>query len=159
MQIFSQILPARHCISVGWVHFNAFIEYNGIVQSMYAFLYLALTQGLTDDWRVRLAFPIFQAIDFLLSRQRIARYLFNSFRTKDNLKRVLQRVYINPEAVDDALVDLIHTPSGLAHKAHPRYCHDTASVRLRYLQSASKFRYAVNVSSLVLVRAMLMSSG
>ena len=77
---------------------------------------------------MRLAFPIFRAIDFLLSRQRIARYLFNNFRTKDNLKRVLQRVYINPEAVDDALVDLIHTPSGLACKANSRYCHDTASV-------------------------------
>ena len=25
---------------------------------------------------------------------------------------VVQRVYINPDAVDDALVDLIHTPSG-----------------------------------------------
>ncbi|CAL5229041.1 g12290 [Coccomyxa viridis] len=69
------------------------------------------TKGLTDDWRVRLAFPIFRLIDFLLSRQRVARYLFNNFRTKDNLRKVLQRVYINPDAVDDALVDLIHTPS------------------------------------------------
>ena len=47
-------------------------------------------QGLTDDWRVRLAMPIFQLIDFLLSRQRIARFLFDNFRTKDNLKKVLQ---------------------------------------------------------------------
>lgn len=50
----------------------------------------AIVQGLTDDWRVRLAFPIFQLIDFLLSRQRVARFLFNNFRTKDNLKKVLQ---------------------------------------------------------------------
>ena len=50
----------------------------------------AMLQGLTDDWRVRLAFPVFQLIDFLLSRQRIARFLFNNFRTKDNLKKVLQ---------------------------------------------------------------------
>ena len=49
-----------------------------------------LAQGLTDDWRVRLAMPIFQLIDFLLSRQRIARFLFDNFRTKDNLKKVLQ---------------------------------------------------------------------
>lgn len=42
-----------------------------------------------DDWRVRLAFPFFMLIDFLLSRQRIARYLFDNFRTKDNLKSVL----------------------------------------------------------------------
>lgn len=43
-----------------------------------------------DDWRVRLAFPVFQLIDYLLSRQRIARFLFDNFRTKDNLKKVLQ---------------------------------------------------------------------
>ncbi len=49
-----------------------------------------MIQGLTDDWRVRLAFPIFRLIDFLLSRQRVARYLFNNFRTKDNLRKVLQ---------------------------------------------------------------------
>ena len=47
-------------------------------------------QGLVDDWRVRLAFPFFMLIDFLLSRQRIARYLFDNFRTKDNLKNVLR---------------------------------------------------------------------
>ena len=103
-------------------------------------------QGLVDDWRVRLAFPFFMLIDFLLSRQRIARYLFDNFRTKDNLKNVLrvramlnlitfwpstpelaelwraargclchlQRVYMNEDAVDDALVDLIHLPSGVS---------------------------------------------
>ena len=37
-----------------------------------------------------LAMPVFQLIDFLLSRQRIARFLFDNFRTKDNLKKVLQ---------------------------------------------------------------------
>ncbi len=52
--------------------------------------YTCMIQGLTDDWRVRLAFPIFRLIDFLLSRQRVARYLFNNFRTKDNLRKVLQ---------------------------------------------------------------------
>ena len=51
---------------------------------------MGFMQGLTDDWRVRLAFPIFQLIDFLLSRQRVARFLFDNFRTKDNLKKVLQ---------------------------------------------------------------------
>ena len=51
---------------------------------------MGMLQGLTDDWRVRLAFPIFRLIDFLLSRQRVARFLFNNFRTKDNLKKVLQ---------------------------------------------------------------------
>ncbi|KAK9907565.1 hypothetical protein WJX75_006039 [Coccomyxa subellipsoidea] len=70
------------------------------------------TKGLTDDWRVRLAFPFFLLIDFLLSRQRIARWLFDGFRTKENLRKALLAVYKNEEAVDDALVDLIHVPSG-----------------------------------------------
>jgi hypothetical protein len=48
-----------------------------------------LVQGLTDDWRVRLAFPFFLLIDFLLSRQRIARWLFDGFRTKENLRKAL----------------------------------------------------------------------
>ncbi len=39
---------------------------------------------------MRLAFPFFRLIDFLLSRERIARYLFDNFRTKDNLKNVLK---------------------------------------------------------------------
>ena len=33
---------------------------------------------------------------------------------------IVQRVYINPDAVDDALVDLIHTPSG--HLTSLRIC-------------------------------------
>ena len=126
---------ASHCISAGWLHPSApYMTRPFDSCRACSLMRSALTQGLTDDWRVRLAFPIFRAIDFLLSRQRIARYLFNNFRTKDNLKRVLQRVYINPEAVDDALVDLIHTPSGLACKAHSRICHNTASVCPVFLQ-------------------------
>ena len=108
---------------------------------------------------MRLAFPVFRAIDFLLSRQRIARYLFNNFRTKDNLKRVLQRVYINPEAVDDALVDLIHTPSGLTCKAHSKHSHDIASVCPRSLQSVSKLEHVSDASWLISVRAVLTSTG
>lgn len=36
------------------------------------------------------AAPAFMLIDWLLSRQRIARYLFDSFRQPANLKKVLQ---------------------------------------------------------------------
>jgi hypothetical protein len=36
------------------------------------------------------AAPAFMLVDWLLSRQRIARYLFDSFRQPDNLKKVLQ---------------------------------------------------------------------
>ncbi|KAK9812307.1 hypothetical protein WJX73_000809 [Symbiochloris irregularis] len=65
-----------------------------------------------EDWRVKMAMPFFALVDFLLSRQRIARALFNWFRSPKTLRKVLSRVYVNPEAVDDALIDLINTPSG-----------------------------------------------
>lgn len=38
----------------------------------------------------QVAAPAFMLVDFLLSRQRIARYLFDSFRQPANLKKVLQ---------------------------------------------------------------------
>ena len=45
-------------------------------------------------WSLRppeqVAAPAFMLVDFLLSRQRIARYLFDSFRQPANLKKVLQ---------------------------------------------------------------------
>ncbi len=53
-------------------------------------------QGLTDDWRVRLAFPFFLLVDFLLSRQRIARWLFDGFRTKENLRKALMVRPVDP---------------------------------------------------------------
>ena len=46
-------------------------------------------QAISDDWRIKLATPIFLLIDILLSRQRIARYLFDRFRSPDNLRKVL----------------------------------------------------------------------
>lgn len=48
-----------------------------------------------QDWRIRLALPLFYLIDFLLSKPRIARYLFDRFRQKENLRTVLQ-VLLNP---------------------------------------------------------------
>ncbi len=47
-------------------------------------------KAITQDWRIRLALPLFWAIDFLLSKPRIARYLFDRFRSKDNLRTVLK---------------------------------------------------------------------
>lgn len=70
-------------------------------------------KAISDDWRIKLATPVFLLIDVLLSRQRIARYLFDRFRSRENLRKVLGRVYRNPAAVDDALIDLIYTPSSM----------------------------------------------
>lgn len=63
-----------------------------------------------DDWRVRLAYPIFLLLDVLLKTEIIAGRLFNRFRTAQNVRAVLERVYANSEAVDDELVELICEP-------------------------------------------------
>lgn len=47
-------------------------------------------QAIADDWRIRLAMPIFLFIDFLLNQPRVAQYLFDRFRTPDNIRQVLQ---------------------------------------------------------------------
>ena len=49
----------------------------------------ASVQCTPEDWRVQLAMPFFALIDFLLSRQRIARALFNWFRSPNTLRKVL----------------------------------------------------------------------
>lgn len=66
----------------------------------------------SDDWRIKLATPIFALIDFLLSIPPVARALFDSFRKPDTLQGVLESVYGNKAAVDAALVDLVAAPAG-----------------------------------------------
>ncbi|MEW5312174.1 MAG: hypothetical protein WDW38_003821 [Sanguina aurantia] len=68
-------------------------------------------KGVVGDWRILAVYPLLLLIDFLLSIPALSGYLFNSFRTKDNLRQVLGRVYVNQEAVDEALVDLLYGPS------------------------------------------------
>ena len=65
----------------------------------------------SDDWRIKLAMPIFLLIDALLKQRSLAQVLFNKFRTPDNIKSVLQSVYSNPAAVDEELIELIYRPS------------------------------------------------
>lgn len=76
---------------------------------------LARTGGMnnkarTDDWRVKLAFPLFLLVDVLLKTEVIATRMFNSFRTAQNVRSVLESIYVNTSAVDDELVDLICKP-------------------------------------------------
>jgi hypothetical protein len=68
-------------------------------------------KGVVSDWRIMLVYPLFLLIDLLLSIKPVAAYLFNSFRTKETIAKVLQSVYCNKEAVDEELVDLIVAPS------------------------------------------------
>ena len=65
-----------------------------------------------SDWRLVIAKPLFALIDFLLSIRPIAVKLFDSFRSPESLRNVLSSVYVNQEAVDEALVELIAGPAG-----------------------------------------------
>jgi pimeloyl-ACP methyl ester carboxylesterase len=68
--------------------------------------------GGAEDWRLRLAMPLFNLIDFLLKKPAVGRFLFDKFRTRDSLRRVLLTVYpSNPAAVDEDLVELLYGPS------------------------------------------------
>lgn len=64
-----------------------------------------------SDWRLVLAKPLFALIDFLLSIRPVAIKLFDSFRSPESLRNVLSSVYVNQDAVDDALVELIAGPA------------------------------------------------
>ena len=66
---------------------------------------------LDDDWRVKLAYPIFALINALLKVKPVAEFLFNKFRNKETIESVLSQVYGNQDSVDEELVDLIHGPS------------------------------------------------
>ena len=67
-------------------------------------------KGLKDDWRIRLALPIFLLIDLLLSVRPIATYLFTKLATDDFIRSALTGIYCNKEAVDDDLVEIFASP-------------------------------------------------
>lgn len=69
-------------------------------------------KAIQEDWRVRLAMPVFLLIDVLLKNEKIGTYLFNKVREKENLRKILVQTYPkNPSAVDDQLIEIIHGPS------------------------------------------------
>lgn len=73
-------------------------------------------KAVADDWRIKIAMPLFLLIDFLLKQPRIARYIFDSVRKKENLKNILLPIYpSNPAAVDDELIEILHRPSADHH--------------------------------------------
>ncbi|CAI5524276.1 unnamed protein product [Closterium sp. Naga37s-1] len=64
-------------------------------------------KAIQDDWRIRLALPLFLLIDWLLSFSPLATAIFNRVRIRDNVASVLRAVYSNPDAVDDELVQVM----------------------------------------------------
>ena len=69
-------------------------------------------KAIADDWRIKLAMPLFLLIDWLLNQPKIARRLFDNVRQPETLKKILQSVYPRyPEAVNDELVQMLYGPS------------------------------------------------
>ena len=70
-------------------------------------------KGLYDDSPLLAAMaPLFSLVEFLLKQPAIARYLFNSFRSKANVEKILrEQVYRNPKQVDAELVETLYAPS------------------------------------------------
>lgn len=80
----------------------------------------------TDDWRVRLAYPLFLTLDALLNTPVIAEPLFAALRRPDRVRAILESIYVNKTAVDDELVNDIICKAGGAGRGggckHPRLC-------------------------------------
>ncbi|BBN18610.1 hypothetical protein Mp_8g03940 [Marchantia polymorpha subsp. ruderalis] len=70
-------------------------------------------KGLAQDGvLLRIISPIFVAVEYLLQKPDIAKFLFNRFRSKENVKKILtDQAYRNTDAVTDQLVDILHHPS------------------------------------------------
>lgn len=69
-------------------------------------------KAISDDWRIKLAMPLFLLIDWILNQPKLARRLFDNVRQTENLKKILEGVYPrNPNAVDDDLIAMLHGPS------------------------------------------------
>lgn len=65
-----------------------------------------------DDLLLAALTPVFLVLEYLLKKPRIANYLFQGFRNKDNVKRILkQQVYRDKSAVTDQLIDILYKPS------------------------------------------------
>ncbi|KAH7286697.1 hypothetical protein KP509_32G018600 [Ceratopteris richardii] len=70
-------------------------------------------KGLMDEnFLIRLLSPIFILIEYLLQKPRVANFLFDRFRRKENIRSILeQQAYRNKASVTDQLVDILHAPS------------------------------------------------
>ncbi|XP_002974607.2 uncharacterized protein LOC9637376 [Selaginella moellendorffii] len=70
-------------------------------------------KGLTQDgFLLQLLSPVFVGVEYILAQPRFANLLFNRFRSKDNIRKILtQQAYCNKESVTDQLVDILYHPS------------------------------------------------
>lgn len=68
-------------------------------------------KGITDDWRIKAAWPVLMLVDWLLSVKPIATRLFENLRRPESVRNVLTSVYGSKDSVDDELVDLLCAPA------------------------------------------------
>ncbi|XP_002962489.2 uncharacterized protein LOC9662179 [Selaginella moellendorffii] len=68
-------------------------------------------KAVVDDWRLKLASPLLSLIDWLLKQPGISSRLFNRVKSRENLKTLLSSVYVNKEAVDQELIEIIRRPA------------------------------------------------
>lgn len=69
-------------------------------------------KAIVDDWRLKLVYPLFLLIDWMLRQPTIAKYLFDAVRKPENLRQILCSLYpSNVDAVDEELVSMLHSPS------------------------------------------------
>eukprot|EP00250_Pteridium_aquilinum_P013260 c21237_g1_i2 orf=218-1570(-) len=65
-----------------------------------------------ENFLIRLLSPIFIAVEYLLQRPRVASFLFDRFRRKENIRKILEeQAYRNKASVTDQLVDILYEPS------------------------------------------------
>lgn len=65
-----------------------------------------------ENLLIRLLSPIFIAVEYLLQRPRVANFLFDRFRRKENIRKILEeQAYRNRASVTDQLVDILYEPS------------------------------------------------
>ena len=65
-----------------------------------------------DDPTLAALAPVFGVVEWLLRTPPIARFLFNAFRSKGNVRQILeQQVYKRPQRVSDELVETLYAPS------------------------------------------------
>ncbi|XP_027079982.2 uncharacterized protein [Coffea arabica] len=68
-------------------------------------------KAIVDDWRIKLLLPLLWFFDFLLNQRRIAAFLFDKVKQRDNIRNILTSIYGNKESVDDDLVEIIREPA------------------------------------------------
>lgn len=75
------------------------------------FCFCIIAQGVVNDWRIIAAWPLLMLIDLLLKTPPVARALFDNLAKPETITKVLSGVYVDREAVDEELVDIILQPA------------------------------------------------